>query len=124
MPIKKDTKEKFTVYTPDSTTFSANMAEELMAMIREGMASEPPHVIVNLKHLEQAEEASAQRLISLQQESYEKNISFVLCGIHKSLEPLFQQSINRVPSESEAWDMVQMEEIERELLDQHDDPLL
>ena len=52
---------------------------------------------------------------------YEKNFSFVICNLNPSIENILKEkelleSMNITPSESEAWDIVQMEEIERELL--------
>ena len=50
------------------------------------------------------------------------NISFVICELQpqvkKTLEDLeLDDVLNTAPTETEAWDIVQMEEIERELLD-------
>ena len=57
----------------------------------------------------------------LQQKFYEKNCSFVICNLTKEVEQLLDENellevMNVTPTESEAWDIVQMEEIERELL--------
>jgi len=57
----------------------------------------------------------------LQQKFYEKNCSFVICNLAKEVEQLLDENellevMNVTPTESEAWDIVQMEEIERELL--------
>ena len=57
---------------------------------------------------------------------YENNNSFVICEIqpavsHK-LETLeLSEVLNITPTESEAWDIVQMEEIERELMSGFDE---
>ncbi len=52
--------------------------------------------------------------------------SFVICRLQKSVEDFLDQHellemMNVTPTESEAWDIVQMEEIERELLDGEDE---
>jgi len=64
----------------------------------------------------------AAQLVNLQQQFYEAGASFVICCLQESVESLLDQAevldqLNVTPTESEAWDIVQMEEIERELLD-------
>lgn len=121
MQIKKDTKEKFTVYTPQNDTLSVNMAEMLKKEIEHSMSQNPPHIIVNLSLIKTAEPDAVQSILALQQRAYGNQTSFVICHVLKDIEPLFNESMNLVPTESEAWDIVQMEEIERELLGFDDD---
>jgi anti-anti-sigma regulatory factor len=64
----------------------------------------------------------ARALLLLQQKFYEHNRSFVVCSMQPLVEETFDKEellelLNCTPTESEAWDIVQMEEIERELLD-------
>ncbi|MBV9987335.1 MAG: hypothetical protein JO301_06630 [Chitinophagaceae bacterium] len=61
----------------------------------------------------------------MQQSFYENNASFVICCMQQPVEEAFARLdlldlLNTTPTESEAWDIVQMEEIERELLDGDD----
>ena len=54
--------------------------------------------------------------------AYENGLSFVICCLEKSLEEWLDKAellelMNVTPTESEAWDIIQMEEIERELMD-------
>ncbi len=56
----------------------------------------------------------------LQQKFADNNASFVICEIQKPVELFLEKlelsdALNIVPTESEAWDIVQMEEIERTL---------
>ena len=56
----------------------------------------------------------------LQQNFYEQNASFVICGLQpaggkKPRQSSLLELMNVTPTESEAWDIVQMEEIEREM---------
>jgi anti-anti-sigma regulatory factor len=65
-------------------------------------------------------------IYEMQQKFYNDNNSFVICGINKSILNQFEalellDTMNITPSESEAWDIVQMEEIERELLNGFDE---
>ena len=63
----------------------------------------------------------AENLATIQQQFYENNSSFVICSLQQDVAQLLEQKellefMNVTPSESEAWDILQMEEIERELL--------
>ena len=67
------------------------------------------------------EEEAAEALVKLQQGFYENGASFVICEMNKGLEEFLDgkdllELLNTTPTESEAWDIVHMEEIERELL--------
>ncbi len=121
MNVKLDTKEKFTVLTPEDPILSANMAEELSQLLRSFMKKNIPHVILNTKHIEKIEENVLIALVQIQQEFYNDNHSFVICELRPSIIQLLEKQdlidgMNITPSESEAWDIVQMEEIERELM--------
>ena len=66
-------------------------------------------------------EEGAECLVKTQQQFYDNGASFVICEITEKLETFLDQQdllelMNITPTESEAWDIVQMEEIERELL--------
>ena len=71
--------------------------------------------------------AAAEKLVSIQQKFYENNASFVICELQKPVEEFLDQislleMMNVTPTESEAWDIVQMEEIERELFNDDSPP--
>jgi len=125
MEVKIDTKEKFTVVTPIIPELSANIAAEIATTCIAQLQKEPKNVILNLKSVSFVEESAAESLFELQQEFYEKNASFVICSLQPPVEEIFDkmnllEMLNVTPTESEAWDIVQMEEIERELLDSND----
>ena len=126
MNVKIDTKEKFTVITPEDAVLSVNMTEELTRLLLAYMQKDIPHVILNLKMVESIENKAAESLVLIQQQFYENHHSFVICEIQKTVEELLDAAellelMNVTPSESEAWDIVQMEEIERELLGGEED---
>ena len=121
MNVKIDTKEKFTVITPEETALSVNMTEELTRLLLVYMQKDIPHVILKMDAVKTVDEPLAENIAQIQQKFYENNCSFVICGLHKDVVQLLEQKellevMNITPSESEAWDIVQMEEIERELL--------
>ena len=81
------------------------------------------NVVLILKDIQNMDNAAAEALVKIQQKFYEKNASFVICELQKSVEAILDQNellemMNVTPTESEAWDIVQMEEIEREMLDE------
>ncbi len=119
--VKTDTKEKFSVIIPQFNNLTANMAVELTQFLSTFLQKDVPHVVLNLKHIQDMQSHEADQLIEAQNAFYENQCSFIICEIQSQLVPLFNESINITPSESEAWDILQMEEIERELLNNFDD---
>ncbi|HEX6915207.1 MAG TPA: STAS domain-containing protein [Chitinophagaceae bacterium] len=125
MRVKFDTKEKFTVITPDESVITANMSEALRQACEERLAGMPKSVVLNLQPVNMIEDEAATTIAQVQQKFYEASSSFVVCGMNNNLEQAFEklellEFLNYTPTESEAWDIVQMEEIERELLDSDD----
>jgi anti-anti-sigma factor len=125
MQVKIDTKEKFTVVTPIQPELTANIAAEIRETALLQLQQPVKNIVLSLKNVASADEASLAILAELQQHFYENSTSFVICCLQKPVEELFAglellEVMNTTPSESEAWDIVQMEEIERELLDGDD----
>ena len=121
MNVKIDTKERFTVITPEEAQLSVNMTAELNQLLLAYLQKDIPHVILKMEAVASVDDLMAENIATIQQQFYEKNCSFVICGLQKNVEQLLEKKellefMNVTPSESEAWDMVQMEEIERELL--------
>ena len=121
MNVKIDTKEKFTVIKPKEALLSANMTVEIENLLLAYINKETPHVILNLADVTTIEEPAAEKIATVQQLFYEKNCSFIVCEMTDAVEDVFEKEdlmemMNVTPTESEAWDIVQMEEIERELL--------
>lgn len=125
MNVKIDTKEKFSVISPLSTELTVNMTEEFTKMLLPYLQKDIPHIILNMAAVNNLDEKSCEMLANIQQEFYENNCSFVICELQKPVEEKLDQLeileiLNVTPTESEAWDIVQMEEIERELLEDGD----
>ena len=126
MQFKIDTKEKFTVLTPLEGVLYDNMAAEIAAGLEKYLLLPGSNIILNLKNISEIETEAAAVIAELQQKFYVENHSFVICEINDKIESQFEKLdlldyLNITPSESEAWDIVQMEEIERELLDNGDE---
>ena len=121
MIFKIDTKEKFTVITPLQFHLSDNLTAELNQTAHNCLQTDIKNVVLNLKEVVSLDEAAATNLMTLQQSFYESNTSFVICEMQPAVSEKLEQMdllemMNITPTESEAWDIVQMEEIERELL--------
>ena len=121
MNVKIDTKERFTVITPEEAQLSVNMTAELNQLLLAYLQKDIPHVILKMEAVASVDDLMAENIATIQQQFYEKNCSFVICGLQKNVEQLLDKNellefMNVTPSESEAWDILQMEEIERELL--------
>ncbi len=122
MEVKIDTKEIFSVIRPQSEAFNDNFAADLAAALQPHSALLKPNIVFSLKKVKSLSNAAAQQLCDLQQQYYSNNFSFVICEMNDEVEKTLDslellEVMNTTPSESEAWDIVQMEEVERELLD-------
>ncbi len=126
MNLKTDTKEKFAVISPLEVAITENMAEELEQILLARLETATPHLVLNLAGVKQLDDASANTLANCQQKFYEAGCSFVICCLSDEVEQTFEnlellELLNVTPTESEAGDIVQMEEIEREILGGEDD---
>ncbi|MFT3936068.1 MAG: STAS domain-containing protein [Chitinophagaceae bacterium] len=122
MNVKTDTKEKFHVITIGEPAIAANMTAEMEQSLNQHLKNNVKNVILNCKDIQTMDDAAAESIVKIQQQFYEQNASFVVCCLQPELEQSLDNSgllelMNVVPTESEAWDIIQMEEIERELLD-------
>ena len=121
MNVKIDTKEKFTIITPNETVLTAILTDEMVNMLLPYLQTDIPHIIINMEQVQSTDEAAAYNLVNIQQNFYENNCSLVICCLQKLVTDLLDnlellEVMNVTPTESEAWDIVQMEEIEREIL--------
>jgi anti-anti-sigma factor len=125
MKVKIDTKERFHAITLAGDSLSATMTEELGGCLLPYLQNDVKNIVLILKDIQSMDKAAAEKLISIQQIFYENNASFVICEVQKPVEEFLDQNellelMNVTPTESEAWDIVQMEDIERELMDEED----
>jgi len=121
MKVKIDTKEKMHVITIDEEKLPANMTEEIEKILLKYLQDPIPNVIVDFKKVNETELPAAKTLALVQQRFYEENHSMVFCNLKPGLSNFLDKNglleiLNVTPTESEAWDIVQMEEIEREYL--------
>lgn len=122
MQVKIDTKERFHVISILDAQLTANMTDEMEGSFLSYLQNDVKNIVLNLSAVEGMDLDAAEVLVKIQQRFYEQNASFVICCIQPALETWLDEQellevMSATPSESEAWDIVQMEEIERELLD-------
>lgn len=121
MEVKTDTKEKFHVISVETDHLSANMTDELARQLSPFLQQDNKNIVLKLTAVKSMDEEAAESLVKTQQAFYEAGASFVICELTGDLEAYLDSNdllelMNVTPTESEAWDIVQMEEIERELL--------
>jgi anti-anti-sigma factor len=121
MQVKIDTREKFHAITILETVLAANMTEELEQCLQPFLQKEVKNVVLILKDTREVDDAAAECLVRIQQHYYEESASFVICELTPEVEKSLEDSgllelMNVTPTESEAWDIVHLEEVERELL--------
>ena len=127
MRIKIDTKERFKVITINEPHLTARLAAEFSEILKNGHGADSStaenftHLVVAMSDVQEIEKDGVQLLASIQKEFYAKEHSFVYCSLQPGVEAALKEAgvyemMNITPTESEAWDILQMEEIERELL--------
>ncbi len=122
MQVKTDTKERFHAITVLEPALTAKMTDDLGECLLPFLQNDVKNLVLILKETASIDIAAAVKLIQLQQRFYENGASFVICELQKQVEEFLDQQelleiMNVTPTESEAWDIVQMEEIERDLMD-------
>lgn len=121
MKVKIDTKERFHAITLPGNSLSATMTEDLDACLMPYLQNDVKNVVLILKDIQSMDIAAAKKMVSIQQTFYESNASFVICELQKQVADFLDKNellehLNVTPTQSEAWDIVQMEDIERELM--------
>jgi anti-anti-sigma regulatory factor len=96
------------------------MSAPLLELITKQQEEEVKSLILQLGKVTAMDEGFASTLIALKESLYKKNKSFVICNLSENIKQNLVEwgileNLNYTPTESEAWDIVQMEEIEREL---------
>jgi len=119
MKVKIDTKEKFHVITIEEPVLSANMTEELSQVLLSFLNKTPKNLVLNFEKVEKIEITPATTIVTVQQTFYDSDCSLVICNLQPDIETYLDENellelMNVTPTESEAWDIVQLEEIERE----------
>lgn len=121
MNFKIDTKEKFNEITLLEPQISANMSDNITKLLSQFLEKEVKNVVISFENVNELDLETAKLIAALQKKYYDTGASFVICGLKPAIEQILDENdllenMNITPTCSEAWDIVQMEEIERELL--------
>lgn len=131
MNVKTDTKEKFHVIRVEEPLLTAVMTDELASHLHPYLQNDVPgsirNLVLDMAGVERMDPDAAGKLVELQQQFYENGASFVICSLQKPVEDFLDEQellelMNVTPTESEAWDIVQMEEMEREMFGDEEGP--
>ncbi len=122
MKVKIGTNEKFHAITVLEPFFAANMTAELMDLCRPFLRQEVKNLVLNLKDIQKMDSAAADGFLEIRNLFYENQASFVLCELQPLVKKYFERNeqfeiLQITPTQSEASDIVYMEEIEREFTD-------
>jgi anti-anti-sigma factor len=121
MQVKINTREKIHAITIVEPVLAANMTAELQSTLLPILQNDPKAIVFILKDVRDVEEPAAECLVKIQQDYYDAGLSFVICELTPEVEKTLENNgllelMNVTPTETEAYDIVQMEEVERELL--------
>ena len=122
MNVKTDTKEKFHAITVTEPVLSATMTDGIGECLLPYLQNDVKNLVLILKNVTSIDTVAAEKLVYIQQKFYENSASFVICELQNQVEDFLDKNellemMNVTPTESEACDIVQMEEIERDLMD-------
>lgn len=121
MSFKFDTREKFTIITSDTDVLDDNLTAGFSNKLLSLLHHDVKNVILKMTNIIYINESLGEEIAQLHNQFYEQSASFVICELQPQVEKLFENLdlknvINITQTESEAWDIVQMEELERELM--------
>lgn len=123
MGFKIDTRDKFHVITIQEINLAANMTDKLDECLIPLLGLNVKNVILNMKDIKKIDKAAAEHILALQERFYAENASFVVCEMQPEVKKEMESAglyelLNTTPTESEASDIVQMDELEREMMDE------
>jgi anti-anti-sigma factor len=119
MKVKISTNDKFHAITVLEPIFAANMTAKLNEICEPFLKEKVKNLLLNLKDIQTMESAAADAILNLRNLFYVNRASFILCELQPSVKKYFDQNeqfepLQITPTQSEASDIIFMEEIERE----------
>ena len=122
LKVKISTNGKFHAITVLEPVLAANMTAALHDLCEPFLRQEVKNLLLNLKDIQKMDSAAADTILELRNLFYANHASFVLCEPQPPVKKIFDQSeqyeiLQIAPTQSEASDIIFMEEIEREFTD-------
>jgi hypothetical protein len=119
MQFKIDTKEKIVLFRLEEPELNANLAAELEKAVFGIPDLEEKNLVLDLHSLQSADENGLKAIFAVYHRQYERGLSAAIAQLRAplstALSEKYPEMLNVVPTESEAIDMVMMEDLEREL---------
>jgi len=122
LKVKISTNEKFHAITVQEPVLAANMTAALQNLCEPFLKQDVKNLLLNLKDIQKMDSAAADALLDIRNRFYSNRASFVLCEAQPPVKKIFDQreqfeNLQLAPTQSEASDIIFMEELERELTD-------
>jgi uncharacterized protein YkvS len=119
MQFKIDTKEKIVLLRLEEETLDAKMSDAFVGATGAIGELEEKNLILDLHSLQSADDAGLKAIFTVYMRQYDRSLSAAVAGLNSTLTQkltaAYPEMLNIVPTESEAIDMVMMEDFEREL---------
>ena len=123
MNFKIDTRDTFTVITPETTEITVNLTGELQRRMEEMRQSGSRNFIIDLQHCMSVTEGAIEKMVAMHEESYAGDASLVFTGVAGTVMASLKESesdllLNIAPKMIEAIDIISMEILERDLFNE------
>ncbi|MGN7720750.1 hypothetical protein [Chitinophaga sp. 22620] len=119
MQFKIDTKEKIVLLRLEEETLDAKMSDAFVDATGAMDELEGKNLILDLHSLQSADDDGLKAIFTVYMRQYDRSLSAAVAGLNSTLTQkltaAYPGMLNIVPTESEAIDMVMMEDFEREL---------
>lgn len=125
MQFKIDTKDSYTLITLSENVLNVKLAEILTRECINIRQNGRANIIIDLSSVSTIETDAIDQMLVMHEESYSNDDSLVFTGIHPSLLAGFKEKeadmiLNIAPKLIEAIDIVNMEILERDLMNEED----
>ncbi len=122
MKVKISTNGKFHAITVLEPILAANMTAALHDLCEPFLKYEVKNLLLNLKDIQKMDSAAADAMLELRNLFHASRASFILCEPQSPVKKYFDQNeqfkiLQITPTQSEASDIIFMEELEREFTD-------
>ncbi len=123
MQFKIDTKENYSILSPENPQLDANLAENIFQYVQNSISDAPQNYILQLDAVQEAPTEAFDTLRLLHETLYGENCSFVVTGVQPTLMQAMKTNelhheINITPSMQEAIDIINMEILERDIFNE------
>lgn len=121
MEFKIDTRDTYSVITPNAQTIDANLTGSLLEECQKLQESGSNNFIIDLQHCVKAEQSAINELVKMHEDFYSAENSLVFTGLNDVIITALKKDemdllLNIAPKMEEAIDIVSMEILERDLL--------